>query len=142
MKAKVKRFDKSLPLPEYKTDGAAAMDCYARENASIPAGQVILIPLNLAVQPPAGHFVLLAARSSLHKKGLSLANGIAIGDEDFSGDKDEYRAALYNFSNQAAEIKKGDRIVQMMIFPYTKVEWEEVEKLNEKNRGGFGSTGV
>mgnify|MGYP001618000712 FL=1 len=88
MKVSVRRIDKGIPLPEYKTAGAAAMDCSVREDIEIPAMSIAMVPLNIALKPPQGHFVLLAARSSLHKRGLSMANGIGIGDEDFSGDND------------------------------------------------------
>ena len=89
MKAKVKRFDKSLPLPGYKTSKAAAMDCQVRFDITAHPQQVTMVPLNLVIKPPTGHFVLLSARSSLHKRGLWLANGVGIGDEDFCGNEDE-----------------------------------------------------
>ena len=141
MRVKVKRIDKTLPLPDYKTAGAAAFDCYARQTIIAEPKKVAYIPLNICVKPPAGHYVMMAARSSLHKKGLMLANGVAIGDEDFCGNQDEYRAALYNFGDQPVTIEKGERIVQMILKLYEKVEWDEVEDLGEKNRGGFGTTG-
>lgn len=141
MHIKIKRFDTTLPMPAYKTDGAAAMDLYARENTTIEPGKVVLVPLNVAIELPADHFVLLSARSSLHKKGLVPANGIGIGDADYCGDQDEYKAALLNFSSQPVTIEKGERIVQMLILPREKVEIEEVAKLGHPDRGGFGSTG-
>lgn len=141
MKVKIKKIDKSLPLPEYKTGGAAAMDCYVRENTTIAADSVALIPLNIVVKPPKGHFTIIAARSSLPKRGLFLANGIGIVDEDYSGNNDELKAAVYNFTDKPVEIKKGDRIVQVIILPYDKVEWQETENMENENRGGFGTTG-
>ncbi|MFM2330955.1 MAG: hypothetical protein RLZZ26_462 [Candidatus Parcubacteria bacterium] len=142
MKVPVRRVDTSVPLPEYKTAGAAAMDCAVRESVTIPAHTTVLVPLNIALNPPRGHFVLLAARSSLHKRGLMMANGIGIGDEDFVGDADEYRAALYNMTDAPVELAPGDRVVQMLILPFDRVEWEEVDSLGEEARGGFGSTGI
>ncbi len=141
MKIQVKRFDENLPLPEYKTEGAAAMDCYVREASTIAAKSVGYVSVNVALKPPRGHFVLIAARSSLHKQGLLLANGIGIGDEDFSGDADEYKAALYNLTDAPVEIKKGERVVQMMVLPFDRIEWEEVDSLDSDSRGGFGTTG-
>jgi len=70
MLIKIKRFDKTLPLPEYKTEGAAAFDLYAREATEIPPGAIRYVPLNIAVETPPGHFLLLAPRSSTHKRGL------------------------------------------------------------------------
>ena len=134
--------DRELPLPEYKTAGAAAMDCVVREDVEVPARGVALVSLNIALKPPRGHFVLLAARSSLHKRGLMLANGIGIGDEDYSGDNDEYRAALHNFTDMPVVVARGERVAQMIILPFDRVEWDEVEKLDNPDRGGFGTTGV
>ena len=79
MQVVIKRFDTALPLPEYKSAGAAAMDLYAREEITIEAQGVGYIPLNIALQLPPDCFALIAARSSLHKKKLMLANSIGIG---------------------------------------------------------------
>lgn len=142
MTIKIKRFDESLPLPEYKSKKAAALDLYARVDTEVPAQQVVLVPLNVAIGLPKDHWVLLAARSSLSKKGLMLANGIGVGDEDYCGDQDEYKAAIFNFSKKAVQIEKGERIVQMIILPRQKVTVRGVKKLSAQNRGGFGSTGT
>jgi len=141
MKIKIKRFDKSLPMPEYKTSGAAAFDLYVRENTTVQAQSTALIPLNIALQLPKNHWVMMSARSSLHKKGLMLANGIGVGDYDFRGDGDEYKAVVFNFTQKDVIVKKGDRITQMIIMNREKVEFEESESFVEENRGGFGSTG-
>lgn len=141
MKVKIKLFDKSLPLPEYKTSGAAAMDLYAREEVQILPHQVLLVPLNIALQLPADYYVQISARSSLHKKGLMLANGIGIGDSDYCGDGDEYLAALYNFSDKPVTVQRGERIVQMIVLKRERIEFEELAKFTDKDRGGFGSTG-
>lgn len=141
LKVKIKRFDKSLPLPEYKTDGAAAFDLYVREKTTIIAKEVGYVPLNIALQLPDDHWVLLSARSSLHKRGVMLANGIGVGDYDYRGDGDEYKAALLNFTDQDVVIEKGERIVQMIIMNREKVKFTELDIFEEKDRGGFGSTG-
>jgi dUTP pyrophosphatase len=138
---KMKRFDTSLPLPQYQTSGSVALDLSARESVTISAQSVVRVPLNIAIELPPGHWAMLAARSSLHKKGLMLANGIGVGDADFCGDSDEYQAALYNFSTQDVVVEKGERIVQMLILSYAKPELQEVEHLGNDSRGGFGSTG-
>lgn len=141
MQLSIKRFDKTLPLPEYKTSGAAAFDLYARIEMSIPARSIGYVPLNIAIQLPEDHFALMAARSSLHKRSLMMANGIGIGDYDYRGDNDEYRAALYNFSDKEVKIEKGERLVQMIILPRERVEIIEKDQFDEKDRGGFGTTG-
>lgn len=140
MKVRIKRIDKSLPLPEYKTVGAVAFDLSARTPATILPKQVVLVPLNVALEPPPGYMVMLAARSSLHKKGLMLAHNIGIIDNDFCGNEDEYHVPLYNFTDSPVSVERGERIVQGIFKKYGKAEWEEVEDLKNKTRGGFGST--
>ena len=142
MDIKIRRFDKSIPLPEYKTLGAVAMDLALREGATIPPHQVVRLPLNVAIKPPAGHFILLAARSSLYKRGLAMRNSVGIFDEDYTGDKDEYQAVLYNFTDEEVQVEKGDRVAQAIVIPYVKVALEEVETMGETDRGGFGTTGI
>lgn len=141
MKIKIKRFDTSLPMPEYKTKEAAAFDLYARETVIIEPHSVELVPLNIAIEIPDTHWALVSARSSLHKMGALMANGIGVGDADFCGDNDEYKAPLLNFTAKPITIEKGDRIVQMMILPREKVTIDEVEHLGNDDRGGIGSTG-
>ena len=141
MKIKINRCDKNHPLPKHETDGAAAFDLRARETVEIPPGKVGYVPLNIAVETPPGHFLLMAPRSSTHKKGIILANGIGIGDPDFSGDGDEYRAAYLNFTDTPVVIEAGERIAQGMFVQFVRAEWDEVEKLENKTRGGFGTTG-
>ena len=141
MQVKIKRFDKSLPLPQYKTAGAVAFDLCARLSATIEPKTVVHVPLNVALEPPEGYMLLLAARSSLHKKGLMLANGVGIGDRDFAGDDDEYHAALYNFSDKPVTIERGERLVQAMFKAYATAEWDEVDELKNPTRGKFGTTG-
>ena len=141
MKTRIKRFDKSLPLPEHKTGKAAAFDLYARENVEIQPSSIGYIPLNNAIETPDGYFLLVAARSSTHKKGLLLANGIGIVDPDFSGDEDELRAAYYNFTAQPVLIEKGERIVQGTFVKIEKADWQEADTLGNPTRGGFGTTG-
>lgn len=141
MQVKIKLFDPALMVPEYKSSGAAALDLYSRLDLEIAPGEVVLVPLNVALQVPEDYFVLLSARSSLHKKGLMLANGVGIGDFDYRGDGDEYQAALYNFSSQTAKITKGERLVQMIVLKRERVQLEKLVAFTDQNRGGFGSTG-
>lgn len=137
----IKRFDASLPLPEYKSTGAAGLDLAARLDITIAPQAIGYVPLNIALELPEGYFALLAARSSLHKKGLMLANGVGVGDYDYRGDQDEYIAALFNFSSTTVEIKRGERLAQLLILPVAKVEIVEKSTFESQNRGGFGSTG-
>lgn len=141
MQVRIKRFDKSIPMPEYKTSGAAAIDCYARVETKIAAGQIGYIPLNIATDIPKGYFWILAARSSTHKMGLMPANGIGIIDSDYCGDNDEILFAAYNFTKKAVVIEKGTRVAQLILVKFAKADIKEVKSLGNKDRGGFGSTG-
>lgn len=141
MKIKIKRIDKSIPLPEYKTEGAACLDMYSRETITIQPGEIGYIPLNVAIELPKGTCALLVARSSTHKLGLMKVNGVGVFDEDYKGDNDEYKFIAYNFKKQSVTIEKGTRVAQIMIVSYNKVDIEEVEILGNKDRGGIGSTG-
>ncbi len=140
-KIEIKRFDKSLPLPEYKTSGAAGFDFAARETIKIKPGDLGMIPLNLAVATPKGHFMLLCARSSTYKLGLTMINGIGIIDPDFCGDEDEFKFLVQNFTKKTVVVEKGTRVAQGVFVPFAKAAWKEVSKMKAKTRGGFGSTG-
>jgi dUTP pyrophosphatase len=142
MKIAIKRFDKTLPLPAYKTTGAAAFDLQSREEVRIAPGKVGYVPLNVALAIPEGHTLLLAARSSLHKRGLIPANAVGVIDSDYRGDGDELVAALFNFSDVEVVIPRGERIMQGLIVPVVYANFAEVERMGSSDRGGFGSTGV
>jgi len=142
MKIKIKRFDKSIPLPEYKTEGAACMDMYIREDTKIEPNSFGYLPLNVALEVPKGHWVMLAARSSLHKLGIIPANGIGVMDSDYNGDGDEYKLVVYNTKSEPVTIEKGSRVAQIMIATLERAELEEVLNLKNTDRGGFGSTGL
>lgn len=142
MKIKIKRIDKSLPLPGYKTKEAAGFDVYARETVLIKPKEIKYVPLNVVLEIPKNAWVLLAPRSSTHKLGIMLANSIGIGDPDFCGDGDEYRFPAFNFTDKEVVIGRGTRLAQMIVLNYQQVEFEEVDSLKNKDRGGIGSTGL
>ena len=118
------------------------MDLCAREEVTIAPTALGYIPLNIAIEIPDGYWVLVAARSSTHKSGLMPVHGIAIGDADFRGDNDEYHFPVYNFTSETVTIEKGQRIAQMLLVPYDKIELEVVQHLGNEDRGKFGSTGT
>ncbi|PIR05050.1 MAG: dUTP diphosphatase [Candidatus Liptonbacteria bacterium CG11_big_fil_rev_8_21_14_0_20_35_14] len=143
MNIKIKRIDKSLPLPEYKTSGAAAFDLYAREVVIIKPQTITYIPLNVVIEIPKDYCLILAPRSSTHKKGLMMINSIGIVDNDFCGDEDELKSAYYNFKkDEDIKIEKGDRIAQALIIKKETALWNEVDSMDSKSRGGFGTTGL
>jgi dUTP pyrophosphatase len=142
MKIKIKRFDKSLPLPSYKSEGAACLDLYARITTVIDPGKVAYIPLNFAVELPKNYWLMIVARGSTHKLGILPVHGIGVGDWDYRGDNDEYLFPALNYTNKQVTIEKGTRIGQMMIQKIETVNLVEVDHLGSTNRGGFGSTGL
>ncbi len=128
-------------MPKHHTTKAAAFDLYVREATTIPARAIAYVPLNNVIAIPDGYFLLLAARSSLHKWGLIPANGIGIIDPDFSGDNDELKAVLYNFTDADITVEKGERLMQAAFVKVADWQWEEVRKMPHADRGAFGTTG-
>lgn len=142
MKIKIKRFDKDLPLPKYHTEGAAGFDIRIREQVEILPKQTARVLLNIAMEIPEDHFLLLAPRSSLYKRGLTMRNGVGIIDSDYRGDDDQIGAILFNFTDAPVVVERDDRIVQGVLVPFIRAEWDEVDKMKNSTRGGFGTTGA
>jgi len=142
MQAKIVRTVKDINLPNYATAESAGFDLAAAEDAVIAPGKVALLRTGLIIQAPAGHFLLLAARSSLPlKKGLMVANGIGVVDRDYCGPQDEIKIQVHNFTDQPMEVKKGERIAQGLFLPVDQVEWLETDQIKDDSRGGFGHSG-
>lgn len=141
MKIHIARIDNDLPLPEYQTAGAAAFDLYSRINKTIISKERLILPSNLIIEVPAGYVLIIAARSGLPKRGLMVANSIGVIDQDYHGVKDEIGIWVYNFTDESVTVKRGERIAQGFIVPIEKAEWQEVKKIKDASRGGFGSTG-
>ncbi len=140
MKVKIKRVDKTLPLPQYETPGAVAFDVSARETVEIAPNSIGRVPTNIIVEIPKGYMLLLKDRSSTaKKKGLLCTVGFI--DQDFCGENDEIQLQFYNFQKEKVKIEKGERLGQASFVRIDKHEWEEVDSMNKKSRGGFGSTG-
>ncbi len=141
MKIKIKRLDKSLPLPEYQTAGSAAFDIYARTDMEIKPKEVTLIPTNLIIKTPKNYMLLLVPRSSTPRKlGLLSPHGIGIIDQDFCGPQDEIHLQVYNFTENTVKIEKGQRIGQACFVRINKAIWQEIDEIKDDSRGGFGST--
>ncbi len=142
MKVKIKRIDKTLPLPVYETGGSVGFDMIARENTEVAAGKIAMVPANVIVEVPVGYMLIVASRSSTPlKKGLLPPHGFGIIDHDYCGPADEIRVLVYNFSQRDVEVKRGEKIAQGVFVKIDKFEWEEVEEMQRESRGGFGSTG-
>jgi len=131
-------------LPEYKTVGSAGMDLRASltESYILKPMERTLVPTGLHIELPQGYEAQIRPRSGLAvKNGLTCLNTPGTIDSDYRG---EIKVCLINLSNEAFEIKPGDRIAQMIVASYAKVEWEIASDLEKTVRGpkGFGHTGV
>lgn len=141
MRVKIKRVDKTLPLPEYHTEGSVGFDVYSRIDAVIGPKEYGALPNNLVIETPAGYMLALVARSStFKKKGLILPNAVGIFDQDFCGEEDEMIIQVYNMTDKEVRVERGERIAQGIFVPVAIAEWDEVEKMKEISRGGIGST--
>ena len=142
-KVNIKKLNENAKIPTYGTDYAAGADLYAcsDEKISFEPGETKLIKTGIAMEVPTGYAALIYARSGLaSKKGLAPANKVGVVDSDYRG---EIMVALHNHSDEVREIENGERIAQIVIAPYIKAIFEEVDNLDETKRGhnGFGSTG-
>jgi dUTP pyrophosphatase len=130
-------------LPAYATALSAGLDLRAelQSPALLLPLQRQLIPTGLFIELPAGYEAQIRPRSGLaFKQGITVLNSPGTIDADYRG---EIKVLLVNLSDQAFEIKHGERIAQMVVAKHETVEWELVENLNDSSRGegGFGSTG-
>ena len=142
MKVKIQKIDKTLPLPKYATGGSVGFDFVAREDTVVVPKSAALIPGNVIVEVPKNYMLLVSLRSSTPaKKGLLSPHGIGVIDHDYCGPKDEIKILVYNFTDKPVTVARGERIAQGIFVRIDKFEWEEMEKINENSRGGFGSTG-
>lgn len=142
MNVRIKRIDADIPLPQYETAGSVGFDLIAREDTVIESHQLALVPNNVIIEVPSGYMLMLANRSSTpRKKGLMLANGVGIIDLDYHGPEDEVRTLVYNFTDTAVTVARGEKISQGIFVRVDQAEWEEkTEHLKDESRGGFGST--
>jgi len=140
----IKKLNENAIIPTYGTEFAAGADLYAclEEKVTIEPGQTCLIKTGLSMEIPVGYAGLIYARSGLStKKGLAPANKVGVIDSDYRG---EIMVALYNQSNETREVEPGERIAQIVITPFLKAIYNQVNELNDTDRGdgGFGSTGT
>jgi dUTP pyrophosphatase len=131
-------------LPAYETLHAAGMDLRAdiTEPVTLKPMERKLIPTGLHIELPEGFEAQIRPRSGLaFKHGIGIVNSPGTVDADYRG---EIKVLLINFSDTDFVINTADRIAQMVVAKHEKVEWEQVEVLNETSRGvgGYGHTGV
>lgn len=132
------------PLPQYATPQSAGVDLRANLNEPIVLKplQRCLVPTGLFLALPQGYEAQVRPRSGLAiKKGITVLNSPGTIDADYRG---EINVILVNLSAEEFVIEDGERIAQMVIARHEQAEWEEVEVLDETERGagGFGHTGI
>lgn len=146
-------FRKLLPnaiVPVYKTPGAAGADLYVAAfsgrcagdaTCRLYPGQILLVDTGLSLEIPFGFEGQIRPRSGLATKGITIVNSPGTCDSDYRG---SVRIALINVGDKHYDLNVGDRVAQLVIAPIWQVDFEEVETLEETERGenGFGSTGV
>lgn len=143
MKVKIVNLS-GLELPTYETTESAGMDVRAalKEPQTLQPGERALIPTGLKIQLPAGYECQVRPRSGLAlKNGITVLNTPGTVDADYRG---EIGIILINLSSEPFEITPGERIAQLVINQYTRIQWEPVDRLDETKRGdgGFGHTGT
>jgi dUTP pyrophosphatase len=146
MDLKIKRIErngKQPVFPCYGSDGAAGIDltAFVDEEVTILPSEIVIVPTGICVEIPQNYVGLLFVRSSLGvKHGITLSNSVGVIDSDYRG---EIKIGLCNTSSIKYTVQQGDRIAQLVLVPYLKVNVSETDELSstERNQGGFGSTG-
>lgn len=133
-----------LDLPNYSTPGSSGMDLRAaiEGELEISPGETTAVPTGLTIAVPAGYEAQVRPRSGLAlRHGLSVLNSPGTIDSDYRG---EVKVILANLGREPFQIKRGDRIAQLVICPVIRASWEEAEQLPKSSRGagGFGHTGL
>ena len=129
-----------IPAKAHPDD--AAFDLRSRTDLVLEPGKAAIVPTGLFLELPVGYEAQVRPRSGLAAKHyITVLNSPGTVDADYRG---EIKVILVNLSKEKFVINPGERIAQMVIAKYEKIEWEEVEQLGETERGagGFGSTGV
>ena len=143
VKILVKKFNKNIKLPTYKTSGSSGMDLVAhiKSKINIKPGKIAIISTGIAIAIPINYEIQIRPRSGLAaKKGISVLNTPGTIDSDYRG---EIKIILINLSKKSFVVKSGDRVAQMILSPVAKGKLKEVKILPRtiRGKGGFGSTG-
>ena len=143
VKVLIKKLDKKVRLPEYKTTGSSGLDltAFIEKKIVIKPGENALVPTGISIAIPEDTEVQIRPRSGLAaKNNISVLNTPGTIDSDYRG---EIKIILFNHGKEEFIVKNNDRIAQMILMPVIKAEFEEVENLPKTLRGsgGFGSTG-
>ena len=139
----IKRLDPQLPLPSYAHPGDAGADLHAARDVVLEPGQRALVPTGIAMALPEGYVALVHPRSGLAARhGISIVNAPGTIDAGYRG---EVQVCLVNTDRtEPFEVRRGDRIAQLVILPVPSVDLVEVGTLpaSARGTGGFGSTGA
>lgn len=143
LKIKILPGNEDIPLPEYATNGSAGMDLRAAvdEPLILKPNERTLVPTGIIIGLPQGFEAQVRPRSGLAvKHGIMLVNSPGTIDSDYRG---EIKIIMFNSGGEPFEIKRGDRIAQLIISRYERVELQKVDEIDETLRGGggFGHTG-
>ena len=144
MQVKVKKLSPDAVIPSYAKDGDAGMDVVATKIISDNLGAVTY-GTDIAMEIPKGFVGLIFPRSSIRKTNLQLSNSVGVVDSGYRGEIQATFNKIQGIDNvERDSYKVGDRICQIMIIPHPDIQFEEVEELNNTDRGqgGFGSTGI
>ena len=146
LEVKIKKLHKDAVIPKYETVGSVGMDLTAVSKEYDEHGNVVF-GTGLAIQIPEGYYADLRPRSSISKYDLVLANSVGTIDSDYRGELIlKFKPSVYFGVNRGDDdgvmYDVGDRIAQLVILPYPKVSFVEVDELSDTERGtgGFGST--
>lgn len=144
MEMNIKKLNENAKIPTYGSMGAAGFDLYAcnDENIVIKPHETVLIKTGISLEIKEGYVGLIYARSGLAtKRSLAPANKVGVIDSDYRG---EIMVALHNHCDETQSIEPYERIAQMVITPFVRVEFNEVSELSstERDNNGFGSTGT
>ena len=142
MKRQIKYFDKGIEKITNIEGKSDWFDLRAAETITLKAGDFALIPLGVGMILPEGYEANIVPRSSTFKNyGIIQTNHYAVIDNSYSGDNDQWRFPAY--ATRDITINNNDRICQFRINKKQPTfDFEEVEHLNDTDRGGFGSTGT
>jgi dUTP pyrophosphatase len=142
MRIKIQRLDPAATLPRYAhgPDEDAGMDLCALHDALLEPGAPQLLPTGLRIEVPPGYEAQIRPRSGLAlRHAITLPNSPATIDPGYRG---EIRVILLNLGREPYHVRAGDRIAQMVIARYERIEWEETELAGSlRGEGGFGSSG-
>jgi len=131
-----------VEIPQFMTPGSAGVDLRASRNGMIKRGRADLVSTGIKIALPPGYEAQIRPRSGVAiKYGITLINSPGTIDSDYRG---EIMLPLINLSRKDFTFKRGDRLAQMIVAKYEKVEFELVDELavTARNMGGFGHTGI